>query len=190
MVENQKKYKLSSVLKKLAQDKLTGTLICVNEENLQGRIFFSKGNPGLARCRNFQGMDAINLIRKHLLISLRFHANENLVTLEKDERDMTDISQVNELAKTQDIESEYESLVDVSSLAQLQDDKRLEVLLSSQIRDIIIEELTEHIGPLAQILVSDLNEDIKVIDALNTLGHEIDDIDAAVAFAENVKARI
>lgn len=190
MTENQKKYKLSSVLKNLAKDSRTGTLICVNEESLQGRIYLHEGRPALARCRNFQGKDAIDLIRKHLLVSLKFYSNKNLVTLQKEEKKVIDITPDNEPADVQDIEAEYDSLVDISSLAQLQDDKKLEIGLSAQLKDIITEELTEYIGPLAGILVSDLAENTRVIDALNILAHEIEDVDAAIEFTQKVKSRI
>lgn len=191
MAENQKKYKLSSVLKSVNKDKRTGTLFCVNEENLQGRIYFREGRPTLARCRNLQGKQAIELIRKHLLITLKFHTNQNLVTLDEDEQEIINIPQQDEPDDTPDLDAINNTTAGVSPLTQLQNGSKLQAPMSTQAKEIIIEELKEKIvGPLAGVLVDGLEENIKVIDALNILAQEIGDTDIAMEFVEKVKARI
>jgi len=186
MAGNEKKYKLSSVLKSLARDKRTGTLICIGEDTVQGRIYMLEGRLVSARCRNFQGKAAIDRINQNLLVSLKFHKNNNLVTLEDD----ADITEQNEPADKPVSEDEFKSLVDISSLAQDAEDKSLEAPLTAAIKDVIIEELTESLGPVAEMFVSDLDKDITLLSALNMLAREIDDLDAGIEFINNVKARI
>ncbi len=190
MTAEHKKYKLSSVFKKLANEASTGTLVCVNENQLQGRIFFREGQPELARCRNLQGKEAIDLINESLLVSLRFNRDQNLVTLAEGESDISLTSPNAEPPSLQVTETEYESLVDISSLAQLSGDERLEAPLTVETKIIIAEELTEQLGPLAGILVDELDDNTRLIDALNTLSRDIGNLDAAMQFLEKVKERI
>jgi hypothetical protein len=195
MTENEKKYKLSVVLRSLAREKRTGTLISVGEDNVQGRIYLYEGRPVSARCRNFKAREAVERINQNLLVSLKFHRDDNLVDL-RDETsitettDLSDISRINEPVAGQVSEDEFKSLVDISSLAQVQDDKTLEIPLSAEIKNIIIEELTEHLGPVAGIFVSDLEDGIKLIEGLNILSREIGDMDAGIEFVNKVIARI
>lgn len=174
MATQQKKYKLSSVFNKLARDNSTGTLICVNENNLQGRIYFRDGRPEMARCRNLQGREAIELINEHLLVSLRFNSNQNLITLNKNNTD-------------QSINSGKD---DTTPLALVSGDTSLEAPMTDETKTILIEELTEQLGPLAGILVEDLDSNLRLIDALDSLAAEIDDAESTSLFIDNVKKRI
>lgn len=189
MAEQKKKYRLSAVLKSLAEDKRTGTLICIGEDNVQGRILLREGRPVSARCRKFQGTEAINRINQNFLVSLKFHKNQNFVNLEN-ETDMTDISVSGEPSGDQVSPDEYNSLVDISSLAQLEDDKKLQAPLTVKTQAIVAEELTEYLGPLAEMFVSDLQPGISVLDALNSLSRDIGDVDASIEFVNKVKERI
>lgn len=195
MTENQEKYKLSVVLRSLARKKRTGTLFCVGEDNIQGRIYLHEGRPMSARCRNLQGKEALDRINQNLLVTLKFHKNSNLVDLREEtnitERtDLTDFPKINEPVADQVTQDEFNSLVDISSLAQVQDDLTLDVPLSEEIKNIIIDELAEHMGPVAGIFVSELEDGIRVIDALNALSQEIGDMDAGIEFVNKVRERI
>jgi hypothetical protein len=189
VAEEQKKYKLASVLKKLAQEKRNGTLICIGEDNVQGRIFLRAGSPVAARCRNFQGREALNRINQTLVASLKFHRDENLVTLEEDEN-VTDLTVPVDSPGEQVSAGEFNSLVDVSSLAQLEQDQSLQEPLTAEMQSVIAEELTEYLGPLAEIFVSDLKPGISIIDALNSLCHDIGDVDASLEFVNKVREKI
>lgn len=191
MTDTPKKYKLGSLLSKLAKESRSGTLLCVNEGSVQGRIFLQDGRPVMARCRNLRGNAAVELIQQYLLVSFKFYTDQNLVTLDNDEKDITDTAHKDSSPEDPEIsQAEYESLLDVSALAQLGDDKKLEAPMTEETRNILMEELAEHIGPLSGILVSELEDGIRITDALNRLAHEIDDVDEAIEFAEKVKARV
>jgi len=189
VAEQQKKFKLSSVLKRLAEEKRTGTLICIGEDNVQGRILLRQGRPVSARCRNFQGSEALNRINEHRLVSLKFHKNQNFVTLE-DETDMTAAPASDESSNEQVSPAEFDSLVDISSLAQLEDDRTMQAPITAEMQTIIAEELTEYLGPLAEMFVADLQPGTRLIDALNGLSRDIGDVDASIEFVNKVKERI
>lgn len=176
-------------MKRLARDKRTGTLICIGEDNVQGRIFVRAGRPVSARCRNFQKREALNRINQTLLVSLKFHKDENLVTLEEEE-DITDISISAESADDTVSAGDFNALVDVSSLAQLEDDPKLQGPLKPEMQAAIAEELTEYLGPLAEIFVNDLSPGISLIEALNSLAQEIGDVDSSIEFVNKVREKI
>jgi hypothetical protein len=188
VAEQQKKYKLSAVLKSLAEEKRTGTLICIGEDNVQGRILFRQGRPISARCRNFQGNEAIKRINEHRLVSLRFHRHKNYVALE-DETDMTDLSEDTVQQEEQVTSDDYKSLVDITSLTQLDDDEIMQAPLTTEIKVMIGEELTEYLGPVAEMFVADLQPGISLKDALNSLCRDIGDVDASIEFVNKVKER-
>ena len=73
------KHKLSNVLKRLGEEQRTGTLLCVGEDNVMGRVYLIQGKPRAARCRNLQGKEALLRINEKLLVSLKFHKDVNLV---------------------------------------------------------------------------------------------------------------
>ena len=189
VAEQQKKYKLSGVLKRLAEEKRTGTLICIGEDNVQGRILLRQGRAVSARCRNFQGSEALNRINQHRLVSLKFHKNQNFVALE-DETDMEVAPVRDESSNEQVSPAEFDSLVDIASLAQLEDDKTLNAPLTAEMQVIIAEELTEYLGPLAEMFVTELEPGISLIDALNDLSRDIGDVDASIEFFNKVRERI
>lgn len=61
---------------------------------------------------------------------------------------------------------------------------------SEKIKSIIIDELAEHLDPVVGIFVSELEEDMGLIDALNILSREIGDMDAGIEFVNKVRERI
>lgn len=189
MAEQQKKFKLASVLKKLAQEKRTGTLICVGEDTVQGRIFLRRGRPVSARCRNLQRTEALNRINQTLLVSLKFHKDQNLVTLEEEE-DISDFSVPNEPSGGQVTAGEFKSLVDTTELTQLGGDAALQKPLTAEIQAVIAEELTEYLGPVADIFVSELPAGISIFDALNSLSQDIGDVDSSIEFVNKVREKI
>ncbi len=110
--KKQKKYKLSAALGRLVKKKMTGTLICVNEQNLQGRIFVKEGSVLMARCRNHEGKNALKIIQQYPLILLKFHQNKNLVSLEKDNRESTAPTEVKEASAPQESGTDQSSSPD------------------------------------------------------------------------------
>ncbi len=198
MVDDKKIYKLGTVLKRLEKDLRTGTLICVGEDNVQGRIYFQKGRPVSAKSRNLQGKKALERINQHFLVSLKFHGNANLVDY-KDEEDIAGITftndpdaqnRIEETEPQQVSEDEYKSLVDISTLTEIQEDPLLDAPVTAETKKIIVAELVEYLGPVASIFVADLDDDIRLIDALNILAREIGDMDAGIDFFNKVKEKL
>lgn len=54
----------------------------------------------------------------------------------------------------------------------------------------IAEELTEYLGPLADLFVSELQPGISLARALKNLATDIGDIDASIEFINKVKERL
>ncbi len=188
-----KRYKLGTALAKLSSEKLTGTLICVNEQNLQGSVFVKAGRIVKARCHNHTGRDAIEVIQKYPLTSLKFHNNKNLISPEEDRQESTAATKVGKVkgrTKNQKtVAAHHKLLPDVLSMAQLQSD-RFEEPISAEILEILTEELIEQLGPLADILVSELPGDINLSEAITILSHDIDDQDLTIAFVDAIIARV
>ncbi len=191
-----KKYKLSSVLKRLLEEQRSGTLLCVGEDNVMGRIYFVEGKPRAARCRNFQGKDALLRINENLLVSLKFHKDVNLVKSQSaidavEDPAASDTTESTE-PTTDDVSAiEFKSMLDIAALTGIDEDTtRLEVELTDESRQLLAEELVEFLGPVAQMIVSDLENEISVRDALNLLAQEIGDMDSAIQFVERIKLKI
>ena len=191
-----KKYKLSSVLKRLQEEQRSGTLLCVGEDNVMGRIYFVEGKPRAARCRNFQGKDALLRINENLLVSLKFHKDVNLVKSQSainivEDPAASDTTESTEPA-TDDVSAiEFKSMLDIAALTGIDEDTtRLDVKLTDESRRILAEELVEFLGPVAQMIVSDLDDEISIRDALNLLAQEIGDMDSAIQFVEKIKLEI
>ncbi|MCP3688351.1 MAG: hypothetical protein GY784_08050 [Gammaproteobacteria bacterium] len=192
MATEKKKYTLGTALARLSSEKLTGTLICVNEQHLQGRIFVKAGRVLMARCHNHEGRDAIEVIQKYPLTTLKFHNNKNLVLLEAEEQQSTTTTKVKEVRaskENQGIKTDSRLLPDALSMAQLQNDK-FEEPLTAEIREILTEELAEQMGPMADVLVSELPSGINLSAAITTLSHDIDDLDLTLALVEALNVRI
>ena len=191
-----KKYKLSSVLKRLQEEHRSGTLLCVGEDNVMGRIYFVEGRPRAARCRNFQGKEALLRINENLLVSLKFHKDVNLVKSQSainivEDPAASDTTESTEPA-TDDVSAiEFKSMLDIAALTGIDEDTtRLDVKLTDESRRILAEELVEFLGPVAQMIVSDLDDEISIRDALNLLAQEIGDMDSAIQFVEKIKLEI
>lgn len=188
-----KKYQLSSVLKRLLEEQRSGTLLCVGEDSIMGRIYFVDGKPRAARCRNFQGKDALLRINENLLVSLKFHKDVNLVKSKSaiDTVEDPTASDTTEPA-TDDVSAiEFKSMLDIAALTSIDEDAtRLDVELTGEHRQLLAEELVEFLGPVAQMIVSDLESEISIRDALNILSQEIGDMDSAIQFVEKIKLKI
>jgi hypothetical protein len=191
-----KKYKLSSVLKRLQEEQRSGTLLCVGEDNVMGRIYFVEGKPRAARCRNFQGKEALLRINENLLVSLKFHKDVNLVKSQSainivEDPAASDTTESTDPA-TDDVSAiEFKSMLDIAALTSIDEDTtRLDVKLTDESRRTLAEELVEFLGPVAQMIVSDLDDEISMRDTLNLLAQEIGDMDSAIQFVEKIKLRI
>jgi hypothetical protein len=86
---------------------------------------------------------------------------------------------------------EFKSMLDIAALTSIDEDAtRLDVELTGEHRQLLAEELVEFLGPVAQMIVSDLESEISIRDALNILAQEIGDMDSAIQFVEKIKLKI
>ena len=188
-----KRYNLNKVMKVLAEEQRTGTLICVSEDNVCGTIYVVDGKPRAARCRNFRGKEAMLVIDEKLVTALKFHNNLNMLKSESltidDEAPMFRERQI---PTTDDMmEAEFKSVLDIASVAVSEDESRFsKIELTDEIRKIMATELVDFLGPVSEMVVSDLDDGLSVQDALNQITEEIGDMDSALDFISKIKSSI
>ncbi len=143
--------------------------------------------------RNHLGKSALMEISQHLLVSLKFHNDVNLVKSPSAIGTLRD-SAINDgirLTGGEVTASEFKSALDVAALTNSEGEgSQLDIPLSRETRDILANELTEFIGPVAHMVVHDLKQTISLKDALGALAHEIGDMDSAIQFVEKIKKTI
>lgn len=185
-------YKFGGVIKRLEVEKSTGTLVCVGEDNLFGRVYFVDGNPKAARCGDLQGMEALQLLDDARLVSVKFHDGAKLIKTDTDDKGIDGF-------ETDDSEPVAGDVVDTGTISASEIDSmtdstetnpRLEARLSAPLREVLSEELVEYVGPVAQMIVSGLEANITVMEALQLLAAEIGDRELARQFVEKVRQKI
>jgi hypothetical protein len=188
-----KMYKLNKALNMLAREERTGTLVCVGEDNFLGRVYVVDGKPRAARCRKVRGREALLLIDEKLLTALKFHNNLNLLKSESEAID--NAAMPNQYRRTGDtgarMAADFKSVIDIASVAEVDDDSSLSrIVLDDGIRSMMARELVNFLGPLAEMVVSDLDDGLNLQDALNLIADEIGDMDSALEFVSIVKSSI
>jgi hypothetical protein len=184
------KVDFDSVLKRIEIDRNTGTLVCVGEENLFGRVYLEDGKPRAARCGNLQGSDALQQLSDAVLVSAKFHDGAKLIKFDAEDAGIEGFS----TGDAAPVAGEVGGSMSASEIDALTDstetDPKLEKTLSAPVRDIMTQELVEYVGPVAQMVVGGLEDDITIMDALKLLGLEIGDRDQARQFVEKVRLRL
>jgi hypothetical protein len=183
---------IGSVLRRIEIDQNTGTLVCVGEDNLFGRVYLVDGKPRVARCGNLQGGEAMQRLIDTALVSARFHDGAKLIQSDADDDGIDGFTIDDTVTAAGDVgatgamsASEIDAVTDTTET-----DPRLLQKLSGPVRDILAQELVEYVGPVAQMIVSGLEDDIKVMDALKILAAEIGEKDQARQFVENVRLKL
>ncbi|HHJ18774.1 MAG TPA: DUF4388 domain-containing protein [Gammaproteobacteria bacterium] len=185
---------LDSILSSLKKDRLTGTIMCVGEGNALGRIYFERGDPVSARYQNMQGRNAFQSIREMSFISIKFHENADLVRsqvrIEKSTAPPPSVTfQLPKAARASD--HNLNNILVVTELAlDKKASKSMEIPLSPLLRDLLTDELSEHMGPIASMLIDELDENINLKDAVNQLAAEIGNVDAAIKFVTAIDNRL
>ena len=188
-----KMYKLNKALSMLAKEHRTGTLVCVGEDNFLGRVYIVEGQPRAARCRNVRGREALLLIDEKLLTALKFHNNLNLLQSESEDIGNEPISSHYRRAGETGarMAADFKSVIDIASVASAEDDTQLSrIVLDDRIRSMMARELVNFLGPLAEMVVSDLDDGLILQDALNLIADEIGDMDSALEFVNLIKSNI
>jgi len=185
-------YKFASVLKRLEIDKSTGSLVCVGEDSMFARVYVVDGKPRAARCRNLQGKEALVQLQVAELTSVKYYDKVNLIKSDSDDSDIGGFVAEEGEAAAEDLGSvELPSESDIDRLVDTTDDRaHRQNRLSAPDRSILVEELVEYVGPVAEMVVDGLGEDIGVMDAVKLLANEIGDKQMAKQFIEKVKQRL
>ena len=179
---------LGSVLKRLEIDQSTGSLVCVGEDNAFARVYFVDGKPRAARCRDLQGREALMQLSATSLQSVKFHDGVNLIKSDVEDEGIGDFSAGDGDPAAAVVDSGSAAAVDV--LAESDDAALGNQKLTAAHREIIVEELIEYVGPVAQMVVGGLGDNISMAEALKLLVLEIDDRELARQFVDKVKQRI
>ena len=187
-------HSLDSILFGLQQDRRTGTLMCVGEGNILGRAYFENGIATTARYQSAQGQEALQKIREMSFVSAKFHENVDFVRSQVRIVNSTSPppSVMFQLPKSERAsEQNLDNVLVITELAlDSRASKSMEVSLSPILKDILTEELSEHLGPIAFMLVNELDDHTSLKNAVNLLAAEIGNTDAAIDFATAVHKRI
>jgi hypothetical protein len=185
-------HNLGSVLKRLETDQRTGSLVCVGEDSVFGRVYLVDGKPRVARCSHLQGKEALLQLNGAQLVSIKFYKDINLIKSSSDDAGIEGFDAGDVEAEAVDLSSsEIESVTDLEVVTQGIDQEPFAgKKLSDQVREVLVEELVEFVGPVSQMMVSGLEDDISLVDALKLLAGEIGDKDMARLFVEKVKQKI
>lgn len=182
---------LGRVLKRLELDQSTGSLVCVGEDNAFSRIYVVDGKPRAARCRSLQGTEALAALCANPLASVKFHAGVNLIKCDAEDAGIAAFSAGDETAAAEAVESSGDASASAVDILVGDDEDALgEKKLNAAIREALAEELIEYVGPIAQMVVGGLDDDISLVEALKLLALEIDDKQMAAQFVERVRQKI
>ena len=179
---------LGSVLKRLEIDQSTGSLVCVGQDNAFARVYLVDGKPRAARCRDLQGREALVQLSAIPLQSAKFHDGINLIKSDVEDEGIGDFSAGDDAPAAAAVESGSGAAIDV--LADSDDTALRNQKLNAAHREVIAEELIEYVGPVAQMVVGGLGDNISVAEALKLLVLEIDDRDLARQFVDRVRQKI
>ena len=162
----------------------TGTAMIVFADNSLGRIYLNDGTPTSARYRSLEGMDALEACKAIDVQTVKFHVGTDLVR-----------SRVM-------LESNYEVIeslnnpaavtpVPVARVAAAQDAPPEPIMtgpiLSSSGRQRLAALLTDYIGPVAPLVMSDLPATVDIETALSIVSREIDDTRRAADFVVSAR---
>lgn len=162
---------LISEIRRLCQEKVTGTLFFNGKNGSLAQLSLQEGKLVLLSCANKHGMEAVSLIRQIHSGSFQFIK--------------MNISQKSSLPETADI------------LAALSDGARpsttiaaSSAVLTRQTVPILRDMLAEYIGPVALLLCNARLEGTSVESALEILAKEIPDPQSAKQFMEKSRKKL
>lgn len=183
--------KFASVLKRLERDGSTGTLVCVGEDSMFGRVYLVDGKPRAARCRHLEGKEALVQLDEASLTSTKFYSNANLIKANLDDADIQGFEIAASEAVAADVgEVEITADSEIDALIDNTDNRsQSRQTITAPARAVLVEELTEYVGPVAEMVVSGLGENVSLAEAIKLAASEIGDPELAKQFAEKVRQR-
>ncbi|MDS4020284.1 MAG: hypothetical protein RKR03_07215 [Candidatus Competibacter sp.] len=163
---------LINEIRRLSQEKVTGTLFITGDNNRLAQIGFSEGKIILLSCQNQRGMEAIPLIQQIPSAWFQFVK--------------TRVSGDYSLPATAEILAALGGGVVSSSTVNA-----APVLISEQILAIVQDTLAEYIGPIALLLCNDrLRNATSLEAALDVLAKEISNPQTAQQFKDKVRKKL
>jgi hypothetical protein len=156
------------------QSESTGTAMVVFTDNSLGRIYLNAGVPTSARYRNKEGMEALEMCKSMDVQTVKFHNN-------------TDIVRSREL-----LQSNYEVIEALNRPEVIVPDETASLPISGNIltpsnRQRLGSLLSEFIGPVAPLVMTDLPATVDVETALSIVSREIDDTRRAAEFVATAR---
>ena len=163
------------------QAEATGTAMIVFADNSLGRIYLNVGTPTSARYRNLEGMAALDKCKSMDVQTVKFHPD-------------TDIVRSREVLGTNyEVIDSLNRPEPVAPVPQPEVEEDLPVtgpLLSAENRHRLGALLTDYIGPVAPLVMSDLPVTVDIETALSIVSREIDDTRRAAEFITTARQLI
>ena len=159
------------------QGEETGTAMIVFADNSLGRIYLNAGVPTSARYRNLEGMEALAACKTIDVQTVKFHAGTDIVRSRKIlDSNYEVIESLNQPAEAQPAAAEP-APAPTAAATEIGGP-----LLSPAGRQRLGVMLTDYIGPVAPLVMSDLPARVDVDTAISIVSREIDDTRLAADF--------
>lgn len=170
---------LSVELKRLLQERLSGTLFISGENRRIAQIGLLDGNIVALSCLNKRGLEALSLIRQ---------INPSWSQFIKG----TSIAPDSILPSTADILNSLDSGVASASSGSPGTTKNLmPEIISQKTHEILIETLAEFMGPVAPMICNKVLQQVRSLNsAIDLLAQEIPDRQLALEFKNRVRQKI
>ena len=162
------------------QEEGTGTAMIVFGDNSLGRIYLNGGVPTSARYRNLEGMEALDACKSMDVQTVKFHQGTDIVRsrklLQSNYEVIESLNQAAPAANTVVVPAQVAPVAADTAPAPAGP------LLSPAGRQRLGTLLTEFIGPVAPLVMSDLPNTVDIESALSIVSREIDDTRRAAEF--------
>ena len=165
----------------------TGSAMIVFADNSLGRIYLNAGVPTSARYRSLEGMEALEACKAIDVQTVKFHVGTDIVR----SRVMLDsnyevIETLNNPTVTAPVAEPAPRVAPVAPAPEPEPTITGPVL-SSSARQRLGALLTDYIGPVAPLVMSDLPATVDIETALSIVSREIDDTRRASEFVINAR---
>ena len=163
----------------------TGSAMIVFADNSLGRIYLNAGVPASARYRSLEGMDALEACKAIDVKTVKFHVDIDLVR----SRVMLDSNyEVIESLSNPAVEASAKAPASQATQAIAPEELAIEgPVLSSSARQKLGALLTDYIGPVAPLVMSDIPATVDIETALSIVSREIDDTRRAADFVVSAR---
>lgn len=172
---------LADIVSKIGKTERTGSLLCIDDQGKLGRIYFLKGRAVNARYDRLHGRKALDQVIQLRPKSTRFYEGRDMVRSkyaikESPEAEITGQTIISNNTAKNGFDHSATALAKAPTRGATGNG------LTPELIKLLRDELAKHIGPVAQLVIDDLDNQISLKDAVNTLATEIEEKDAAIIF--------